>query len=220
MDLFVLVTAGYLLGSVPFGVILGQVFGGVDVRQHGSGNIGMANVQRTVGSRVAVFVMALDMGKGVVAVILARVFADSSVIDAAAALAAMMGHNWSVFIGFKGGRGSATGLGALWALSPISGLVTTLVVASTIALSRYVSLGSVLGATAGAVVLVVVSAAGLNSLAYLWFALIAMPLIIVRHKENIARLLRGEERKIGSRESPAVEPKAERRKSFRWPRSA
>jgi glycerol-3-phosphate acyltransferase PlsY len=182
----------------------------------------MANVLRTVGRLAAVLVLALDMGKAVLTVILARAFADSAAIEAAAALAVILGHNWSVFIGFRGGRGAATGLGALYALSPISGLVTTLVAVLTIGTSRYVSLGSMLGAAAGGVTLIVLALAGEHPAAYIWYGLIAMPLVIVRHKDNVKRLLRGEERKIGSPSGRPVEAEqqAGRRKGFRWSRSA
>ncbi len=216
----VLVPLGYLLGSVPFGLIAGRVFGGVDVREHGSGNTGMTNVLRTVGVRVAALVLALDMGKAVAAVALARAFGDSPGVEAATAVAVVVGHNWPVFVGFKGGRGAAAGWGGLIMLSPISGLVATAIGLPIIAAWRYVSLASVLAASSGATTLVVLSIIGVEPLPYAWYGAIVAPLIVVRHKGNIKRLLRGEERKLGQ---PAGQTKPsgknERSRDVRWPRS-
>ena len=218
---FVLVAVGYLLGSVPFGVIAGRLFGGVDVRDFGSGKTGTANVLRTVGVWPAVAVLILDFGKGVLAVVLAGVLADSDVTQAVAGVAVILGHNWPVFIGFRGGRGASTGLGALYALSPVSGLVTTLVAAPTMGLSRYVSLGAILGALAGALTLVVLSLAGVHPVAYMWFAVPAVVIVVVRHSDNIQRLLKGEERKIGQPANGSGPRKKDgKRKGLRWSRSA
>ena len=221
MEFAVFVAAGYLLGSVPFGVIAGRLFTGVDVRQHGSGNIGMANVLRTVGVRAAVLVLALDMGKAILAVVLARVFTGSPGVQAAAAVAAVLGHSWPVFIGFRGGRGAAPGLGALYVLSPISAVVTTVVAVSVMAITRYASLGSILGASAGAVAVIVLSITGVEPLAYVWFAIFGSSLVVARHAENIRRLIKGQERKIGQPVEEAVSnPKAHDGKGLRWPKSA
>jgi len=221
MDLLVSVVAGYLLGSVPFGVIVGRMFGGVDVREFGSGRTGMTNVLRTVGVWAAALVLALDMGKAAAAVVVARVLSDSAGAEAAAGIAALAGHNWPVFVGFRGGRGVASGLGALYIISPVSGLVATLVGVPIIAIWRYASLGSMLGATSGSVTLVVLCLTGFHPLGYAWYALAASPLIVAKHSDNIVRLLKGEERKVGS---PASEAGAQRvggkRRGFRWPRSA
>ena len=221
MDFAVFVAIGYLLGSVPFGVIAGRLFTGEDVRRHGSGNIGTANVLRTVGARAAVLVLALDMGKAILAVVLAKVVTGSPGVQAAAAVAAVLGHSWPVFIGFRGGRGAATGLGALYVLSPISAVITTVVAASVMAITRYASLGSVLGASAGAVVLIVLSITGIEPLAYVWFAIFGVSFVVARHGENIRRLVKGQERKIGRpAEKVASDPKADGGKGSRWPKSA
>lgn len=220
MDYLVLIPVGYLLGCLPFGLIAGWVFKGVDVRKYGSGKTGMTNVMRTVGVPAALLVLALDMGKGIVAVAIARLIADAPGVEAAAGLAALIGHNWPVFIGFRGGRGTATGWGGLLMLSPVAGLVATLVGLPVVAITRYMSLGSILGASSGAIALVVLAVTGAVPMEYVWYGAIGGALVVARHKDNIQRLLRGEERKISQRATAAsVGPEADRRKGLRWSKS-
>ena len=195
----VFVAIGYLVGSIPFGLIVGRVFGQVDVRRHGSGMTGTTNVLRTVGVRAAALVLLLDMGKTVLAVLLARVFTDSVGVEVVAALSAILGHNWPLYSGFRGGRGTAAGWGGLLVLSPIAGLVASFIGLLTVAISRYVSLGSVLGATSGAATVGILSIIQVDPLAYIWYGSIAGAIIVARHRDNISRLLRGEERKLGHR---------------------
>ena len=190
---------GYLLGSVPFGLIAGRLFSNVDVRDHGSGTTGMTNVIRTVGVPAGILVLGLDMSKTVLAVVLARIFTDSLGVEVVAAIAAILGHNWPLYSGFKGGRGTAPGWGGLFVLSPIAGVVASVVGLLTVAVSRYVSLGSLVGATSGAATLVVLSLLDVDPLAYVWYGPIGATIIVVRHRDNIQRLLRGEERKLGHR---------------------
>lgn len=193
----ILVPIAYLVGSVPFGLIAGKLAKNVDVREHGSGNIGMTNVQRTVGTPLAALVLILDMAKAVLAVVVARMFFDSPGVEGAAALAVVFGHSWPVFIRFKGGRGTASGWGGLIILSPIAGLVAMLVGIPLIALTRYVSLGSISGAVLGSAALIVMAALGHVPLAYIWFGAVGSLLVVFRHRENIQRLLSGTERKLG-----------------------
>ena len=198
-DFLIFSLVGYLLGSVPFGLIAGRLFSNIDVREHGSGMTGMTNVIRTVGMWAGILVLSLDMGKTVLAVVLARYFTDSLNIEVVAAITAIMGHNWPLYSKFKGGRGVAPGWAGLIILSPIAGIVASLVGLITIAISRYVSLGSIVGTTSGAITLIVLSLLDVDPLAYIWYGPIGATIIVVRHKENIQRLLTGKERKLGHR---------------------
>ena len=216
-----LVVLGYLIGSVPFGLIAGRLTTGVDVRDHGSGKTGMTNVLRTVGVKAAAVVVLLDMGKSVLAVVIARIFTDTPATDIAVALSTILGHNWPVFVGFKGGRGIATGWGALFILHPISGAVAAVVGAPIIGLTRLMSLASILGAGAGSIALIILAVIDVVPLEYLWFSVLAFPFVLIRHSDNIGRLFRGEERRVGASSAPANEQrKASRGRGFRWPRSA
>ena len=196
--LVILVPVCYLLGSIPFGLIAGKLYRRIDVRDFGSGSTGMTNVVRTVGVPVGALVLLLDMGKGVGAVALARYVLEApEAAQAAAALSAIAGHNWPVFIGFRGGRGTATGWGALLMLWPVAGLVATIVGVLLIAITRYVSLGSVTATLVGCAVLAVTCLAGAAPMGLLWFATIGCAFVVGRHRGNIERLLKGEERKLG-----------------------
>ena len=193
----VLVPIGYLIGSIPFGLLAGKLVADVDVRDHGSGKIGMTNVLRTAGVWAAASVLLLDMGKAVAAVVIARLLFDSRGVEAAAALAVLFGHNWPVFIGFRGGRGTASGWGGLLILSPVAGIFASVLGVSLIALTRYVSLGSITAAALGSVMLVGLALLGHEPMVYSWYGIIGGTLIVVRHRDNIQRLLKGTERKIG-----------------------
>lgn len=183
----------YLLGSVPFGLVMARVFGLGDIRAIGSGNIGATNVLRT-GNRLAAFLTLIgDAGKGGIAVLLARALLAE---DAAqlAGLFAFLGHCFPVFLGFKGGKGVATFLGTLLALFWPAGIVACLTWAVTAAITRISSLSALVAAV----------------LAPVWISLLGMPqaalvtallavLVVIRHKTNIGRLMRGEEPRIGSK---------------------
>ena len=201
VEYVVFVLVGYLIGSIPFGLIAARLASGVDVRDFGSGKTGMTNVIRTSGKKVGALVLVLDMSKAVVAIALARyAFGAEPGVHAAAGIAALLGHNFPVFAGFRGGRGIATGWGGLFIFTPWSGLIATAVGIPLIAMTRYVSLGSMVGATAGAVSLIVFAAVGLVATEYMWYGIVGAPLVLLRHYDNILRLIKGTERKFGSSE--------------------
>jgi len=199
IDYLVVVPVGYLIGSVPFGLLIGRVVGGVDIRSHGSGKTGMTNVMRKLGFRIGIVVLILDMGKAMAVVALARAFSGLDGAVTAAGLAALAGHIWPVFVGFKGGRGIAPGWGGLVLISPWAGLVATLTGLPAVAASRYVSLGSLVGSGCGAGALVVLCIVGAEPFHYIWYGAVGWPLLVFKHRDNIRRLIRGEERRLGQR---------------------
>jgi glycerol-3-phosphate acyltransferase PlsY len=220
MAVLAFIVVGYLLGSVPFGVMIGKIFKGVDVRDYGSGSSGMTNVIRTVGVRAGALVMLLDMTKSVVAILLAKTFTDSQGAEVAAAVAAIVGHAWPVFAGFKGGKGISPGLSALFVLSPVSGLVTVLVGAPIIAITRYVSLGSIVGTIFASITLIALAFTGHAPPTYVWLVAIGGTIVIARHRDNIVSLVKGRERKLGQPAAEiGTEGKAGREKGLGWPRS-
>ena len=194
---------GYLLGSIPFGVIIGRRSARVDVRQYGSGRMGAANVLRVAGKKAAVLVTILDLSKGILAVVFAGlIFSEEYLMVSAqvvAALAAIAGHNWSVFLRFKGGRGVATFFGGLFFLCPWAALFGGAVLIIGVGLTRYVSLGSIAGALGTCAILVPLTIINGFPIEYLVYTLIGATFIIVMHRDNIARLLSGTERKIGEK---------------------
>lgn len=199
--------AGYLLGAIPFGLLVGRLTRGIDLRRYGSHRTGATNALRTLGARAAALVFVLDVGKGVAAVLVGRaVFAAMGEPlgewgAALAGFAAIVGHNWSVYIGFTGGRGVATSAGALGAMSPLTILILAPLVVLIIWRSRYVSLGSVTGAVAAPVITALLAALALATLPAVIYALAAGILVTAAHADNIARLRAGTERKIGQREA-------------------
>lgn len=192
------IIVGYVIGAIPVGLLIGRLTKGVDIRQHGSGKIGTTNVLRTVGRPAAILVLLLDMGKGVSAVVIARIISDSVGVDPVAALAVLIGHNWPIFTGFRGGRGTAPGLGGLLILSPWAGLAAIVTGLPALIKSRYVSLGSLVGAAVGGLTLVVLSAVGVEPLPYMSFGIVAASTVILSHRDNIGRILHGTERKLGA----------------------
>ena len=222
IEFLVFVPLGYLLGAIPFGYIAGKLFGGVDVRDHGSGSIGMTNVMRTVSPPVAILGARPRYGQsGIGAVILARIIADAPLVETLTGIAVIAGHSWSVFIGFSGGKGTATGWGALFALSPIAGIVASVIGVGLIALTRYVSLGSIVAATLGALTLAVIALViDAVPLEYALYGAGGVPIILFKHRDNIQRLLRGDERKLGQKVDTVPGPTDnQREKGLRWPRS-
>lgn len=201
-----LIILGYLIGSIPVGFILGKLARGIDIREHGSGNIGMTNVMRILGVKAGVFVFFADIAKGAAAVALAwaiLAYSPNMVVwgQVAGGAAAIVGHSWPIYIGFKGGRGIATGFGAVLVLSWPVGLIAFFVFLLVVGLSRYVSLGSILAALTmllAMIPFVVLDVGSFGHFAYIVFGLVVVPIVIFRHRDNIRRLLSGTESKIGS----------------------
>jgi len=193
-----LIALGYLIGSVPTGLMLVRWLAGTDIRDHGSGNMGTVNVLRVAGPAVAAIVLVADMLKGFVPVWLAIDRGAGSWIIVLCGLAAIAGHNWSVFLRFRGGRGIATSFGVLLGLSLKVALIAAAVWIIVVALTRYSSLGSLLAVISVPVALWRTGASD----AYVVFGVIAAVFAVIRHRSNIERLMRGTERRITDRERP------------------
>lgn len=193
------VPVAYVVGATPFGFLAGRLRG-LDLRQHGSGNIGATNALRVLGKPVGIAVLVLDMLKGLLPVLLARSVSDSSVIHIATALAAILGHNYTFWLGFKGGKGIATTAGAILPIMPWALLVALVTWIAVLLASRYVSVASIAAAIIIPATLLVQSLlTGKWDAVILGFALFAASLAIWRHRPNIERLRRGEERRIGTK---------------------
>ena len=193
----------YLLGSIPWGYILLQWRRGVDIREYGSGRIGMANVLRTAGGKVAALVLVLDSGKGILTVVLARQVIDSTAGEVAAGLLALLGHNWPIFLRFRGGRGIATGLGSLSVMAPIAAGIGALSFIPITLISRYLSLGSILGVMITCLSMLGLALAGVYSSVYTLYAFTGSAIIIWQHRDNIRRMRRGDEHRLGQSASPS-----------------
>ena len=191
-----LLALGYLLGSMPNGYLAGRWLKGIDLRQCGSGSTGATNVLRNVGKGPALVVFLLDVGKGALAVLLAKSFGLNDWVQVLAGLAALAGHIWPVWLGWKGGKAVATGLGMFLGLAWPVGLACFGLFMAVISISRIVSLSSVVAAI-GLPVLMLISD---GSSAYMVVSLVASLLVLWRHRSNIKRLLAGTEPKIGQRE--------------------
>jgi len=192
----VVVVVAYLIGGIPWGVVIAKVTGGPDPRTIGSGRTGGANVMRALGPRAAAASGLLDMLKGIVAVLLAIAVGGDLIVQIAAALAAIIGHSRSVFIGFSGGRGIAPGFGGLVVLHPIAALVVVPVFVVVLLVGRYSSLASLTATAVGALTVVVTVVAFDLSPFYAVYALAAAGMIWLFHLDNIQRLLAGSERQI------------------------
>jgi glycerol-3-phosphate acyltransferase PlsY len=201
--LLVAVAGGYLIGSVPSGLWLGKVVAGVDVRATGSHRIGATNVQRSVGTGAGLVVLILDALKGFLAVFIVARVTGNDYVAALAGLAAVFGHVWSPLAGFRGGRGVATGAGALLAFSPIAILCTLVFMALTIAVTRYVSLGSIVAAVSSVLCTAFLLGRVAEPDAALLLALPGAVLVLLKHADNVERLVRGRESKLGSRAAPS-----------------
>jgi glycerol-3-phosphate acyltransferase PlsY len=220
------VLIAYLLGSIPFGLLIGRKFANKDVRQVGSGKIGMTNVLRTAGKKAAALSLVLDIAKGVLSVVfaglifhgrtqtIAGIFTPLESAKVVGALSALAGHSWSVFLKFRGGRGVATFMGGLAALYWPAGLVGGVFVLGIGFRTKYMSLGSLIGAVTAFIMLMSLWVLHVNSLKpyppfeYVVFSLIGVLFIWTMHRDNILRLFNGTERKIGDKAKAETSPSA------------
>ncbi len=198
MGLIVSSLIGYLVGNINGGYIIGKAVGGIDIREHGSKNAGATNVNRVLGSKPAAMALAIDLLKGVVAVTAGRVLGGDDMGAIAAGVAVVCGHNWPVFLSFKGGKGIATSLGVLISLDYRAALILLAVWVSIIIITRYVSLASVVCALLYPVLVM----AFRLSVEMTAFSLVMSAFALLRHRENIKRLLRGQESKVSIKLTP------------------
>ena len=196
----VIVLLAYAIGSLPTGVIVGRVLG-VDVRSAGSGNIGATNVARLLGRRAGLLTLLCDIGKGVAAVAIARALDGGDAIVHVAAVVALLGHVFSVFLRFDGGKGVATGFGVCFALAPAAMILPVAAFALAFVGTRIVSVASLAGAATMPFAMALVGAGRLNVIV----AAIVAVVIAVRHQDNLQRLSRGDEPRFESRRSSPPE---------------
>jgi len=211
VKLLYVIMLGYMLGSIPFGLLVSKYLAKRDVRQYGSGKIGATNVLRTAGTKAAALVLVGDLMKGVLSVMAAGfIFGNDLLVvgnfglgtlvaQVLAALAAVGGHNWSIFLGFKGGRGVATFFGGLAALCPPAAMIGGEALIVSVGLTRYASFGSIVGTVVAYLMLVPLTIIYKFPIEYLVYALIGGLIIVIMHKDNILRLVSGTERKIGQK---------------------
>jgi glycerol-3-phosphate acyltransferase PlsY len=189
----------YLLGSIPFGYLIGKSRAGVDVRTVGSGNVGATNVMRTVGRAPGMLVLLLDLAKGAIPVAIAIRMNAAPAVVGGVALVAVLGHVFSIFLGFRGGKGVATAIGAFLAIAPIPALTAISIFGAVLIWKRYVSLASVVAVATFPAILVLVNRTGWTDVIptpIVLSATVAALVITVRHLGNIRRLLSGEETRL------------------------
>ncbi|MBA7592147.1 Glycerol-3-phosphate acyltransferase [subsurface metagenome] len=196
MKTALIIISCYLLGSIPFGYIVGKLFKKVDIRELGSGNIGAANAFRILGPSLASLVLIGDIGKGIFSIYLVQYLnIDNLLIITIAGLAVICGHDWSLFLGFKGGKGIATTFGVVFGLNPTISILALIIWGVVVITTRYVSLSSILAVIS----IFIFSILFKQPYEYIIFSAIIMILGIFKHKENIKRLKSKKERKIGEK---------------------
>lgn len=194
-----LAVGAYLLGALPTGYLVGRAGRGVDVRQYGSGSTGATNVMRLLGPLGFVLVFIGDFGKAFLAIWGAGALGGGPAGQALAGLMVLIGHNWPVFLGFKGGRGVASGVGGLFALVPVPSAICLVSAAILMGLTRYVSLGSIVGTALSVPLTAWMVWQGQVPAEYLGYVIPGVAIIIVRHRENLRRLAAGTERRLGDK---------------------
>jgi len=190
------IVIAYLLGAVSFSYIAGKLLKGIDIRNHGSGNAGATNTLRVLGKGPGISVLLLDALKGVAAVLIGRWLGGGDVlIEVLCGVAAISGHNWPVYFGFRGGKGIATTIGVMITLAPMAVVYAGIVCILSIALTRYVSLGSLLFTALLPILIWFMQ--GPNEI--FWLSALLFGFAWIRHRGNIVKLLKGQESKLGSK---------------------
>jgi acyl phosphate:glycerol-3-phosphate acyltransferase len=213
LNLLVIILLSYLVGSIPMSIIVSKLVKGIDIRQHGSGNAGGSNIFRILGWKYGISVILLDAAKGIVAVLLvsrlyfgdfpfpnATPFDDFTLVQIIAGIFAVLGHIWTIFAGFKGGKGIATGLGFLVSVVTVDMLLGLVVFAIVVTMTKYISLGSLAAAFSVPVIMIIrenifgVDISGYHTI--LPFTVLLAFLVMYTHKANIGRIISGNESKI------------------------
>ena len=186
----------YLIGSISFSYLISKKIAGIDIRSHGSGNAGATNTLRVLGKGPAILVLLLDAAKGLLAMGITHLLTGGDpVAYAMSGLFAIAGHNWPIFFGFRGGKGIATTLGVALGFSPLAFLIGAVLAVVTIAITRYVSLGSLILVSVLPIAIYVLDKPN----AFVWTSLALAVFAYIRHYNNIRNLLAGNERKMGDR---------------------
>ncbi len=201
LSLITIIVLSYLAGSIPTSIVCSKLFKGIDIRDHGSGNAGGTNAIRVLGWKIGVFVMLIDVGKGVLATLfISQIRIDpvdlsTNIVQIIAGMSAIFGHIWTVFASFKGGKGVGTAAGMLFALYPIAGVVCLVIFFLVLLTTRYVSLSSMSAAVAFPIIVLLFKNWRGYSGELIYFAVFIAVLIVFTHRSNIKRLLKGEESK-------------------------
>jgi glycerol-3-phosphate acyltransferase PlsY len=209
MAKFILVALiGYFIGAIPVALIIGKRMAGIDISKRGSGNIGGTNVLRVIGLKAGAITVILDLAKAIVPVILARFIIGDGVLSIAGftidwrwgqvitALMVMVGHNWSIYIKFRGGKGAAVYYGSWFAIWPVVGLFGGVILVITVLLSKYMSLGSILGSLSILCLFIIMTLTDASPPVYLIYSVLAAALIVYQHRSNISRLQAGTESRM------------------------
>ena len=191
----------YLIGAIPYGLMVGFISRGIDIRKHGSGSTGATNVLRTLGVPLASIVVILDVSKAVIAIFIASLFLNGEpLIKAIAAMFVILGHIWPITAKFRGGKGVLTGIVGLIILVPLSGILSFVLAILTICVFKIVSLGSIVGTITGVISIILLYQFGQEQhIEYLVYVIVGSIIIMFKHTDNIKRLIAKTEPKIGNR---------------------
>ena len=199
--IIIVLILSFILGSLPFGYYLVLMFYKKNLLQTGSGKIGMTNVIRTTNIPLGILVLICDVGKGILAVLLAQALVGSSLATVLAAVTVNIGHNWSIFLRFQGGRGVLTAAGSMLMMVPLATIIGGIIGLTVMAITKYGSLGSFVAITSAFIVVIISTTLENYDPIYLGYAIFKFCFLVYRHKDNIVRLAKGKEKKLGSRTS-------------------